>query len=260
MPTIGQLLAVRDGARRDFERINNDLFQRGLCKHPELASGFHMSHQPFAEDPEGIQRDKQPDQGKVVQTTVERELEQLRPAFERYLDTELTIDMANQEARGNVVVNGVTIAENIPVVTLLWWENRIAELIDVFRKLPVLESDQTWHYDKARGLHVSDPVQAKTTRRTQVIQVAIQPTEHQPGQFAQWQDDVPNGMKTTVQLSGKMTAEEHRALITRLRTLQDAIKLGREEGNRVQARQQRMGRVLAGYIFDSELPQVKPAS
>jgi hypothetical protein len=259
MPTIGQLLAVRDGHRRDFEKIINYLDQKGLCKHHEWASGFHTTHQPFAEDAEGIQHDKQPDQGKTVQTTVEQELGLVRPAFERYLDTELTIDAANQGARGDVVVNGVALAEDIPVVTLLWWEGRIAELIGVFGKLPVLEPDQHWTFDSARDMHVSDPVLTKTTRRTNVIKVAIAPTEHQPGQFAQWQDDVPNGMKTTVQLSGKMTAEDHRALIARLRVLQDAVKLGREEGNRVDASRRRAGRALAAFVFDGELPTGKSA-
>lgn len=255
MPTIGQLTATREGIKKDFEEVINQLFQGGVGRHPELVSGRIHVHEPFADDPDGRQQDKLDDKYEKVRTTVPAELDRLRDPFTRYIDTEMALDEANTQARADVRIGDQVLIANVPVTALMWWEKRFAELVSLAKALPVLDPKVRWNPSEREGvLYESDPVQTRSTKRTKVIKPVFQPTEFQAGQFTEHDSDVVSGIWTKIELSGALSSSDKVALVNRLRALQDAVKLARQEANRISVTRQHAGEVLADYIWDGQIP------
>lgn len=232
MPTLAQVNAVRPHKKKDFETAETNLFQN-LARHPERFSGHSkVYHQLNDEEvPKDVTREQQPASVKLPQYRVDEELSRLGRLLGVHLDIETQVDRGNQEAKANVELPGGPTLRDVPVTTLLYWGKLLGRFHQVVSEMPVLEPGLKWNKDEATGLRVTDPIETRHTKKIRRFTVPIAPTEHQPGQYAEWDEDVRVGTWVNTQLSGALTRDDKTALLERIRLVQEAIHTAREKAN-----------------------------
>ena len=128
---LNQIVALEKGvksrAQADFAAASTQ-----LQKAP-LLSGISRTYKP--KDDEGEQL---PAESTRVQVRTSEVLADVRRALTRLFDVVLTKDSANGDAKASIVVDGTTIAEDVPVTDLLFLEKQLADLQSFVAKLPVL--------------------------------------------------------------------------------------------------------------------------
>jgi hypothetical protein len=231
---LATILGLLDAAKREAHETASRLYK--LVQKPDLFAGHRRSYEPLTQDQdEVVVANVVPVEQKKVQLDAETLLKQVAGAWARFYDLQHTMDAADQGASADVVVDGAVLMSNVPVTTLLFLEKRLDDLRAFVAKLPVLDSSKDWSESDVPNVFRSDPVSTATTKKIRRHKVTVQPTQHQPAQVDIWNDDVPIGAWTRVEFSGGVTARRYAELMTRVDALRYAVKIAREEANRVDA-------------------------
>jgi hypothetical protein len=170
-------------------------------------------------------------------------------ALTRLFDVTATKDWTNCVARADVVVDGRTIAAQVPVTYLLFLEKQLVDLHTFVRKLPVLDAAESWNYDSSADCFATDPVQTLRTRKVPRNHVKAEATEKHPAQVEVYHEDVTVGYWRTVKFSGALPASRVNELIDRVEKLQAAVKFAREDANGTEIEDRKVGERVLGYLF-----------
>jgi len=242
MPTLAQILAIEKGTKTNAHRDLTALYQK-LDKAP-LFSGLIKTYAP--KDEEG---ERQPNQSQKVQMTVAQVLETITTTLTDLFDITATKDVCNTGAFADVAVDGVTLLAQVPVTYLLFLEKQLKDLHDVARKLPTLDPSETWTENAAQGYFESaDSVTTSTKKLPRTLEKSPATDKH-PAQVEVWYEDTPVGTWTTRKLSGAMEPHAQRELLSRIETLQQAVKYAREQANTNPVTKQEVGKEIFSYLF-----------
>lgn len=242
MAKLNQLIAVEKNVKAESETTFTKAYQ--LAQKPDLFDGLVKAYEPFEEDGVAL-----PGERKLIQATVPSLIDTVEAALTRLIDLTVTKDTANTRAAADIKVDGVVIADAVPVTTLLWLEKKLVDLRTFVSKLPVLDPATVWTFDAGQGVYVSEPLTTIRQKKvTEYITVA-QATDKHPAQVAKEQKDVPEGRWIAVKQSGAMTVTDRNALLTRLSKLMIAVKQAREEANSIQVTDVKIGEQILGYLF-----------
>src|SRR6266540_3036527 len=157
---LNQIVALEKGVKSrayaDFTAAHHQ-----LQKTP-LLSGISRTYKP--KDDEGEQL---PPESTRVQLRAAEVVKDVERALTRLFDVTLTKDVANGAAKAPIVVEGTTIATDVPVTYLLFLEKQLADLLTFVTKLPVLDAAETWSFDEATDAYAttSRPRRPRSTRR-----------------------------------------------------------------------------------------------
>ena len=221
---LNQVLAVEKTvkAKREdqFTRIYRDL-QKG-----ELTQGLARTYQP--KDDTG---EKLPSESKKVQLRVEDAFADITEAMSQIFNLAAVKDATNCNAKADVVVDGEKIVSAVPATHLLWVEKKLASIADAISKAPVLSQDVVWTKDDGQGVFRSEAVETVKTKKIEEHKIVIQPTKEHPGQFVKVTEDVAVGTWKTIHLSGAITEDRKKQLLSRVEKFQQAVKVAREEAN-----------------------------
>lgn len=207
-------------------------------------SGLVRTYQPI--DDEG---EKLPGESRHVQLDAESVLDAAMGYLADFYDLVAIQETANTEARANVVVEGVTLLENVPVSVLLFLEKQLVDLRTLAQNLPILAPDAIWHRDQNKGCWATDPQESVRTRKELRVLVKYEATKEHPAQTETYSTDVPVGRWTTVHLSGAVPAERQNQILKRIKLLSDAVKLAREEANSIEAQSVYIGEQVLSFVF-----------
>lgn len=241
---LHQLIAVE----KTVQKTSEDAFTRAYlaAQKPEPFAGIIKTYQPL--DDEGYVF---PGESKKVLATSEGLLSSAQTALEQLFDHVATKDNANRSAVADIVVEGTTLATDVPVSTLLWLEKRLVSIREFLAKLPTLDPADTWILDENTGTWRSEPYRtAKQNKKTSFKSIAAATKEHKE-QVAQVQEDVIEGTWTTVKLSGAMPATRRNALIHRADELTKAVKAAREEANSMDVTRLSVGNAMLNWMFSA---------
>jgi len=193
-------------------------------------SGFEKIYAPI--DEEGTQLDPQ---NQMVRDTAAEILQDFREQAIPRWDAEAVLCFGNQEAKGDIAVDGNVILRNVPVTMLLFLEDQLEHVIAYLRKAVVLRDDQEWALNEVSGLFRSNTL---TTQRNEksvdfpVISPAQVIDGHPfPAQYEKRAIVTLVGNWNTTLLSGSMSAIRRRELVERGETLLKAVRRAREEAN-----------------------------
>ncbi len=211
---------------------------------PTLYAGQNRTYDP--RDDEGERR---PAESQKVQLKATDVLKELAEQLGRHWDLALWRDEGNTIARANVVVDGVTVIEQVPATFLLFLEKQLNDWRTVVTKLPTLATDQTWKLNDATGLFETDAVKSVSTKKTLRNHEIHPGTDKHAPQIKTYEEDVPVGEWTTIKLSGALTVPQQRLLVDRLDKLADAVKTAREQANLVEVNEVKAGEALFGYLL-----------
>lgn len=212
---------------------------------PALYAGQIRTYQPREDD--GEQR---PAESQKVQLKAADVLKELSDQLSRHWDLALWRDEGNTHARADVIVDGVTLATQVPATFLLFLEKQLHDWRTAVTKIPTLATDQSWEYDETTGLHRTDPVKSASTKKLLRNHVLAKATDKHPEQVKTYEEDVPVGDWTTVRLSGALPVPLQRVLVERVDKLLDGVKSARERANLVEVDEVK----IAGQLFSYLVP------
>lgn len=242
MARLNQIIAIEKGIKsKSLQELAEA--QKALSK-PALLSGISRTYRPKDEDGEQL-----PPEWKKVEVKAEEIVRQTTAVLTKLFDITATKDWTNCRARADVVVDGQTLLTQVPVSYLLFLEKELVDIQAFVKKLPVLDTSETWSFDAGADCWVTEPVQTLKTFKTPRNHVKAEATEHHPAQVEVYYEDVTIGYWRTVKFSGALPAQRVNELLARLEKLSQAVKFAREEANNTEVEEQRVGDRVFQYLF-----------
>lgn len=242
MPKLNQIIAIEKSIKSQTMRELTDAHQ--TLQKPALLSGIARTYRPLDDDGE-----QYPPESTRVQIKAEQVIDQTSDILSKLFDITATKDWANGEAVADVVVEGETILEKVPVTYLLFLEKQLTDLHTFIKKLPVLDAAETWAFDESQDVWATEPIQTTKTKKIPRNHVKAEATKEHPAQVEVYYEDVIVGYWRTVKYSGAMPATRVSTLLNRVRALQEAVKFAREEANNLEVDNQSVGEKVFEYLF-----------
>lgn len=243
MPRLNQINALVTGRKSEVEKAITELYK--LIQKDGLFGGFDRTYRPNDEE----QGERLPPESQKVQQKTVSLIEQARARWAELWDLTLTQDVGNQQARADVVVDGVTLLRDVPVTNLLFLEKQVNDLESFISKLPTPDPAEEWTHDPAIGLLRSKPSQSIRTKKEPTRFVKAEATKEHPAQVEILYIDTPVGVWQKVLYSGCIPVDEKNTMLDRVRKLRDAIKAAREQANLAEIERQKCGEALLAFVF-----------
>lgn len=242
MPKLNQIIAVVNGKKSRCQRSLTDVYHK--LQKPPLFEGITRTYEPSDEDGETF-----PDESKNVQFRARDAIREATEAMTEMFDAVATQDWANTEARADVVVEGRTVLEKVPVTHLLFLEKQLGEIQTFVSKIPTLDPAEDWHWDENADCWATARKATNKTKKVPRSHVLYDATEEHPAQVEMYHEDVKVGEWQTTQYSGALPAQRRNELLDRIRRLQEAVKFAREEANSMQVEKREIASAVFSYLF-----------
>lgn len=242
MSHLSQVIAIeKDVKDKAAQAIGH---AQGTMSNGSLLSGIARTYTPKEDGGEQL-----PPESTRVRVKVKDELVSIQKRLADLFDVVATKDYTNCTAKADVMVDGQSLLKGVPATYLLFLEKQLAELAAFVKHIPALDASESWEYNAEQDCYATPPAETIRTKKDKKSQVAFAGNEHHPPQFIVWDEDVSQGRWKTVKYSGAMPAHDLNAISQRIETLQRAVKYAREEANRTETSQQKVGEHLLHYIF-----------
>jgi len=239
---LNQIIAIEKGVKgTSFQELTE---AHHLLQKPSLLAGLSRTYQP--KDEEGEQF---PPEFTRVQASAETVIKDTAKILTKLFDVTAAKDWANCQARADIVVDGRTLAADVPATYLLFLEKQLVDMHTFIRKLPPLDPSETWTFDPSADAYVTEAVQTAKTKKVPRNHVKAEATDKHPAQVETYMEDIIVGYWKTVKFSGALPASRVKELLDRVDKLQQAVKYAREEANSIEAPDKRVGDSLFGYLF-----------
>lgn len=242
MTKLSQIVAIEKGVKAKATRGLTDSYH--VIQKAPLLSGIARTYQP--KDDEG---DQLPPEQTLVQVKAEDVLKEISSELTRLFDVVATKDTTNTQAVADVVVDGLIVADQLPVPFLLFLEKQLVDIRTFVSKMPTLDPSETWSQDPAAGVWVTEPTQTTRTKKIPRNWVKAEATDKHPAQVEVYHEDVVVGYWTTKKFSGALPADRVTTLLKRVDDLIEAVKFAREEANSTEVEDRTVGRDIMDYLF-----------
>ena len=239
---LKQIIAIEKGVKTRSERYITEAYKN--LQKPHLFDGLNKTYEKSDEEGEDFPQERQ-----LVQLRVRDTLQDVAEQMTEYMDTVATKDLANCNAKADVVVDGAVLLTSVPATHLLFLEKKLTDLNTVADNLPVLDSAYDWRLDEASGTYKSNAVATTKNRKVAKPITLSEPTKEHPAQVQLIQVDEKIGTWTTVKQSGAVTADRKKELQKRAQTLLKAVKFAREAANSVEAPTKEVGHAIFDYLL-----------
>lgn len=187
-----------------------------------------------------------------VSTTVGDRLDYTCTAIANWLNVVSIKEHTNQtNAKADLVVEGVTLAKNIPATYLLGLETKLKEIRNMYLLIPTLPSNYRWNADETRtGIyHIDTPEIKNKTKKVPKSRILYEATKEHRAEIEKWVEEAIVGTYTTVISSGMVTSARKSTILGRIDTLVQAVKQARQRANNVDVIEGvNIGTVLFKYI------------
>lgn len=250
MTKLNQIVAIEKGVKSQAHQDLTAAHQR--IQKADLLAGIARTYQPIDEEGEHL-----PPESKLVQVRTREVIADVKAALARLFDVTATKDVTNCSAKADLVVDGQTLAKDLPVTYLLFLEKQLAELKTFVSKLPTLDPAETWSFDETRDCYATAPAQTVRTKKVPRNHVLAPATDKHPAQVQMYTEDVVVGRWTTTKFSGALPAREVSDMLARLGRLLEAVQQAREAANLAAVVDVNPGAAILGYLF--RYPVVSPS-
>jgi len=250
---LHELVAIRDSQKDQVAKIRADLantFTKRFLHFTKKISKFVSNKEDGAETVEHQSE---------LQTTVATELKWITRLWAPYLDTELRIALANQQASASVILEGADgtdkpIFASLPVVTLMELEKRLNEIFELASAIPTLDPVKgfTPAPTEGQGVFAARVITKTRTEKIQEALVLYPATDKHPAQTQLISKDVPIGTVTEHEWSGMITVTHKGQILERIENLRVAVKKARSRACEITAPDAEIGKTLFDYVFAPE--------
>jgi hypothetical protein len=243
MPKLNQVNALVTARKGDAEKQVTELYK--IVQKDQLFAGRERTYRPLDE----VNGQKVPPESQRVQQRVDDVIAQARAKWTELWNLVLTQDTGNQAAKADIVVDGKTVLANVPVTSLLFLDKQVNDLETFVSKLPTPDPSEEWSHDPNTGLLRSRATESMRTSKEPTVIVKYEATKEHPAQTELFTKDIPVGTWTQILYSGCIPMDRKNAILTRIRKLQDAIKIAKEQANLLEVDRQKAGEPLLGFVF-----------
>ena len=191
----------------------------------------------------------QPTQTQKVQYTATEIVNEVQASLVRLFDVEATQDFGNTVAKADVEVDGRVLVHGAPVSYLLFLEKQLVDLSTFVRKLPTLDSTESWSHDEGTGHYRSETVKTVSNKKVYRNHVKAEATEKHPAQVEVYTEDIPVAHWATTKFSGALPATRVKELESRITKLQESVKIAREKANATEVENKLVGETVLGWLF-----------
>jgi hypothetical protein len=236
-PHLYELLAVEQEKKANAERARSQALENFRTSQAHF-TGMRRTFKPFAVDETKGETggERLEAETHLVKTVIE-ELEKTLATTVEAFDVSYQIDEANMRARADLVVDGVTIAEQLPATFLLQLEKRLREVRILFKDIPTFDPVRIWApdptADKAQVLR-ADPVVTLRKQRVRKYKVMYEATKEHPAQIDVVEVDDPVGEIRAYDWTGMISPGKKAALLQQIDELIEAVKTARARANSVE--------------------------
>ena len=247
MAKLHELLAVEG----DLEGVAKRILQETgsvFRNKPNLFNGYHKELRMFDED---RQQDNTSETQNVT-TTVPDRLEYTMEHLVKYWDAIYQKERTNQNACADLVVNGETIATDVPATFLLGMETRLKQLRQAVEQAPTLQPGVEWVPAPEQGPHIHrtyDREERFKTEKTFNHKVLYEATQHHPAQIERWEENRNVGKYLTQTWSGAISSAKKQQYIDRVDQLIRAVKKARQRANTEPVVTENIGEKFASFIM-----------
>lgn len=220
---------------------------------PGITDGRESAYEPHTSEDDPL-----PPVAERVQHRAMEVVQAIMDAFGRQLDGAATRDWGNcqPDARADVVLgDGTVLLRDVPTAVLLMLEKQLSMWRTLLEKIPTLNAQEKWEWDKERKLWRSEPRQVPRTVEVPYGSVLYEATPEHPAQVSQYLVSEMVGVWTHVAYSGAIPAKELGEILSRLDDLAVAIKLAREKANATRIPKRNISDRLLGYILSGDTPK-----
>lgn len=243
MPKLTQIIAVEKQTKSNTAREITDAYHATQKSGP--FDGISRTYR--AKDEEN--GDKLPAENKRVQVKTEDILRKTGDLLTNLFDVTLTKDAANTIAKADIVVDGNTIAKDVPVTNLLFLEKQLIDVRTLVAKLPTLDPAETWAFDPAQDCYASEPSETHRSKKVKRTLTLAAATDKHPAQVQVFDEDVVEGNWRTIKYSSALPAKRRNEILERVDNLLKAVKFAREEANAVDVKDRKIGASVFSYLF-----------
>lgn len=238
---LNQIVAVVSGKKTEVKNALTALYQR---LKPDLFNGLVRTYAPRDEDGETY-----PNENKPVTLNTTQVVDEFKENMGTLLDVVATQDYNNGDAKADVIVDGKVVLSQVPVTYLLFLEKQLVDFETFVGKLPTLDVGENWRFDDNKDLYVGDVTKSNKTKKELRFKVLYEATTQHPAQIEKWNEDVTVGEWSSTKLSTAMPAKDKKALVVKLKKLQDAVKYAREQANSMEVDQVKVAESVFAYLF-----------
>lgn len=241
---LNQIIAVEKGVK---SRTNDTVSElKHAIQKPVLFSGMRKEYRPRKDD--GV---KYPPEQQMVQFRYKNVLQKLERSKSELMKITARKDWTNTTAKADVVVDGKTVLNQVPVTYLLFLEKELKDIKAFVSKLPLRDPAENWDEGTEDGFFkTKEPITTLKTSKEQKPIVLYDATERHPAQTQLVTDDVVVGTWEMVKHSGAIDRAERDRLLDRVTTFLQAVKQAREEANMApEESSPDVGKAVFGYIF-----------
>lgn len=190
----------------------------------------------------------------AIQTTVAQEIAWISGFLAKAIDSSYAIDLANVEAKGDIVLeDGSTLISGVPATALLQLEKRMKEVHDLVKVIPTLDPSKGFKTapDREKGIFAARDVFKDRTQKKDVYITITPATDKFPAQVAKETNDIKVGTIREQEWSSLITPATKADLLTRTEELIRAIEKARSRANNteIDAKANKIGGELLDYIF-----------
>lgn len=248
-PRLHEILAVEHEKKASADRARSTSIETFRSKQAHF-SGIRRTFKPFAVDEAlgEVAGERVEAETRLVKTVAE-ELGRTLDALSGALNMAYQIDETNTRARADIIVDGVTLAGDVPATFLLQLERRLGEVRALLKEAPTFDPVRTWEPDpEAERENVLRAASVATIRkqRTRRYNVMVEATPEHPAQVDIVEVDEPVGEIRAYEWTGMVSPAKKAALLRQLETLLAAIKSARSRANMAEVD---TSRDIAGALF-----------
>lgn len=242
---LNQVIAIEKTRKGELEKLVTGVYHWFQRQGP--FDGFTKRYEPDVEDGPTFP----PEQAKV-QMTVPKLLDELRLAMVNLMDLTASKDATNGIARATLVVDGVTVLEDVPGVTLLFLDKQLNDLRTIISKLPTLDAAIVWRLDTDNDLYRSDEQWAIRQEKRRAPLVLYPATDKHPAQVKEIETTENVGKWYTVKFSGAIPTREKNTLLSRIDALRVSVKVALEEANQAATVEKEIGQRVFEFVLNGQ--------
>lgn len=248
-PQLHELLAVETSKNKVF----NDILAEArdtFSKKDHLFKGHLTTNTPLVENIEGSAPFLESTEETQVSETIESKLDYVFKHFTQTFNVYAQKEKANQEAKADVTINGEVLIKDAPATMLLGLESKLNKIREMIVAIKTTDNTRAWTITNNKGIWQSTPEERGITKKVPRQKVVFQPTEHQPGQYESYVEDVIVGKKVVIHYTGLISSAEKAKILDRVDTLAAACKRARQRANKqVVDTSFKPGKDIANYIL-----------
>jgi len=247
---LHELLAVEG----DLAGVAKKIVEEAAHTFKNKGDHFYGSHKVLKMFDENKQNEEAAGEShKEMVTTVDQKLLYVFDHVMQYYDAILQKEATNQNARSDLVVDGVEIAKDVPATFLLGMESRLKVVRSMCESIPTFSPGIRWVEDTSRGEGVFRAEHPEVTNKTEQVlrflEVSKATNQHK-AQVETWKDNVPVGTYTSERWCGMYSPAQKSNILGRLDKLIQAVKQARQRANKTEVIGGKIGENIVNYIME----------